>query len=168
VSEIRARPLHQSDWAAFRDLRLEALRTEPGKFAASYGDEAPKPPEDWQTIVAGPTHQVFGLFDQTRLIGITAVFTWRDDPTGETAILAMSFIVPEYRGHGRSKLLYEARLDWVRAQPQFRRVVVSHRASNDISRRAIQRHGFVFWKRAERTWPDGITEDEIFYELRVR
>jgi RimJ/RimL family protein N-acetyltransferase len=108
------------------------------------------------------------LFNGQRLVGITATFTWQGDPSGQTAVLAMSFIRPEYRGRGLSRLLYDARLDWIRTQPQFKRVVVSHRASNEVSRRANQRHGFHPIGRSQRIWPDGAIEDEIWYELRIR
>lgn len=163
------RPLDRADWEIFRELRLHALKTEPGKFASTHDAEATLPPEEWQeTITGSPPYQVFGLFDGERLIGITAAFTWREDPTGETALLAMSFIREEYRGRGLSRLLYEARLGWIRQQPKFKRIVVSHRESNEISRAANQRHGFVAFKRVPHEWPDGTTEDEIFYELRIR
>jgi RimJ/RimL family protein N-acetyltransferase len=168
LSEILIRALQPADWESFRELRLHALRTEPGKFFAAHADEVDKPPEEWRQTIAGPGHQVFGLHDGAHLVGITAAFTWREDPSGQTAILAMSFIRAEYRGKGLSNLLYQARLDWIRAQPQFKRIVVSHRESNDASRKAIHRHGFVFVKRAERTWPDGATEDELSYELRLK
>ena len=115
----------------------------------------------------GADHQVFGLFDGARLIGITAAFTWRDDPSGETVLLAMSFIIPEYRGRGLSQLLYKARLNWIRAHSQFRRVVIYHRESNEISRRANQRFGFSVLQRASRKWPDDATEDEVLYELKI-
>lgn len=168
MSDLRIRPLKQADWEAFRELRLHALRTEPGKFFSAHADEVDKRPEEWRQTIAGSDHQVFGLYHGAQLIGITAAFTWRDDPSGETAILAMSFILPEYRGKNLSNLLYQARLDWIRAQPQFKRIVVSHRESNDASRKAIHRHGFAFVKRIERTWPDGATEDELSYELRLK
>jgi RimJ/RimL family protein N-acetyltransferase len=79
----------------------------------------------------------------------------------------MSFIIPEYRGRGLSQLLYEARLNWIRARSQFRRVVVYHRESNESSRRANQRFGFSVLQRASRKWPDGATEDEVLYELKI-
>jgi RimJ/RimL family protein N-acetyltransferase len=151
----------------FKEFRLQALKVAPGVFATSYEEAVTRSPEQWQTTIRGPVHQVFGLFDDERLIGITAVFTSRDDPSGETAELAMSFILPEYRGQGLSRLLYETRLDWIRAQPQFRRVIVSHRASNEASRRANQRYGFLPIGRSTRKWPDGKSEDEIFYQLLI-
>jgi RimJ/RimL family protein N-acetyltransferase len=167
MSSVIIRALDPSEWTAFRDFRLQALRTAPGVFATSYEEALAATPEEWQGTVKGPAHQVFGLFDGECLIGITAVFTWREDPSGKTAILAMSFILPEYRGRGLSRLFYEARLDWIRTHPQFKRVVVSHRLSNEVSRRAIQRYGFRPTGHASRTWPDGVSEDEAWYELPI-
>ena len=167
MNAITIRALESSEWESFRDFRLESLKAAPGVFAISYDQAAAGPPEYWQTEIKGHDHQVFGLFDDKRLIGITAAFTYRGDLTGRTALLAMSFILPSHRGRGLSRLLYDARLAWIRAQPQFRRVLVSHRMSNEASRRANQRHGFVHTKNVPHTWPDGETEDEAFYELKI-
>jgi RimJ/RimL family protein N-acetyltransferase len=167
LTAIFVRAFDPSEWEIFRSLRLQALTDEPGVFAASYDSAAALSPVEWQDTVQGPDHQVFGLFDEAHLIGITAAFTWRDDPSGETALLAMSFIIPEYRGRGLSQLLYEARLNWVRAHSHFRRVVIYHRESNERSRRANQRFGFSVLQRASRKWPDGATEDEVLYELKI-
>ena len=162
------RPFEPSEWEAFRDFRLKALQSQPGAFSSSYESERQLPDERWQDYMRRDSaQQVFGLFDGVRLIGITAAFRYRGDPTGETAILAMSYIEPEYRGRGLSRLLYEARLDWVRAQPHFKRVVVGHRESNERSKRANQHFGFRYTDRESRTWPDGLTEDELNYELLI-
>jgi RimJ/RimL family protein N-acetyltransferase len=167
LTAISVRPLEEPEWAAFRNLRLQALRTEAGVFASTYEDEASKGPDEWRALIKNPAQKLFGLFDDKRLIGITAVFTWRNDPSGQTAILAMSFILPEYRGRGLARRLYRARLDWVRLHPQFKRVIVSHRESNSLSRRATERQGFVLTGRTQHTWPDGNTEDELHYELKI-
>lgn len=162
------RTLEASDWEAFRKIRLHALRTEPGVFYASYDSEIKLLPADWRALTAGDDqHQIFGLFDSEHLIGITAVFTWRDDPTGTTAVFAMSYIRPEYRGRALSALFYETRLAWVQSKPQFSRITVSHRLSNEVSRRANQRFGFKMTDRVAATWPDGSTEDEVLYELAL-
>ena len=165
---ITLRALTASEWIDVRDLRLHALKTEPGVFRSSFDKEAFEPPERWQETIQGDDHQLFGLFDEAQLIGITAVFTSRDDPTGQTALLAYTFIQPQYRGLGLSRLFYKARLDWIKSRPQYTRVVVSHRASNERSRHAILRHGFVESGDVERTWPDGATEPEITYELNPK
>ena len=164
---LTVRALTVSEWGLFRDLRLMALKDAPGAFATSYTQAAERPPETWQSLVRGPTNQIFGLFDGQHLVGITGAFAWPDDPSGETATLVMSYIVPAYRGRGLSRLLYAAALDWTRAHPRFGRVIVGMRASNAASRRACERHGFVRFRTATRTWPDGATEDETIYELRL-
>jgi len=167
MKTITIRPLISTEWVEFRDFRLQALQAAPGVFHSSYELEVTNGPEQWQRTLTSPTSRVFGLFDEEHLVGITAVFPSSEDPSGRTAILAMSFILPEYRERGLSRLLYKARLDWIRSQGVFKRIVVSHRASNEASRRAIERHGFLPTRSAPRTWPDGTVEDELFYELQI-
>jgi RimJ/RimL family protein N-acetyltransferase len=169
VSEpIAIRPLDPADWQAFREIRLSALQTEPGVFFSSYLAELALEPPEWQARIAGPGRVVFGLFAGDDLIGITGVVTDRDDPTGTTAMLAMSYIRPDYRGRRLTALFYEARLRWIAAQPHFTRAIVSHRASNTASARAILRAGFTRIGHGARTWPDGTTEDEVRYEFSLR
>jgi RimJ/RimL family protein N-acetyltransferase len=168
MAEIGIRPLERTEWSEFRDIRLLALKTNPGVFLATHEAAVERSPDEWKAMIGDEGRQVFGLFDESRLIGITGVYTASEDPSGSTAVLVMSFILPEYRGRGLSKLFYEARLQWIRARPRFSRVIVSHRKSNEASRRANQRHGFQFIRHAPRTWPDGSTEDEAFYEMKLR
>lgn len=146
-------------------MRLLALLTEQGVYSSSFEDEQSLEPEDWQDTISGHDHQVFGLFDGDELIGITGVFTWHEDATAQTALFAMTFILADYRGQGLARLLYESRLAWVRERPRFTRIIASHRETNDVSRRANQRHGFRIKGKSSRRWPDGKTEDEVIYEL---
>ena len=160
------RPLEPDEWEKFKELRLFALRTEPGMFCSTYAREAEFDEAEWRSRIRDDGGQAFGLFDGEHLVGLTAVYTNDDDdPSGATATLAMSFILPEYRGRGFAKMLYDARLTWIKAQAKFKRVTVSHRKSNDVSRKANQAHGFVQTGAQSRTWPDGITDDELMYEL---
>jgi RimJ/RimL family protein N-acetyltransferase len=167
MNSITIRALDTSEWETFRDVRLAALKESPGTYFTGYEEVANWSADAWQDAIKGLGHQVFGLFDGNQLIGITAAFTDREDPTGQTALLAMSYIKPAYRARGLSDFLYRARLAWIRSQPQFRRVVVSHRKSNEASRRANQRYGFVQINVTSYTWPDGETEDNVSYELAV-
>ena len=95
VNTITIRPLNSTEWVEFRDFRLQALQTAPGVFHSSYEVEVTNGPEQWQRTLTSPTSRVFGLFDEEHLVGITAVFPSSEDPAGRTAILAMSFILPE-------------------------------------------------------------------------
>jgi RimJ/RimL family protein N-acetyltransferase len=166
MSDFRIRSFVPEEWALFRDFRLAALAAAPGVYLGSVAESSTRSDEEWRAMLADPRHRIFALFDGETLIGITAAFTHREEP--QTALLAMSFILPAYRKAGLSRLLYEARLDWIRSAGRFRRVIVSHRASNEASRRANQHFGFVPIGRNSIAWPDGTTEDEINYELVLR
>ena len=167
MSPVAIRALDRSEWAMFRDFRLAALKAAPGAFATGYEEASRRTPEQWQATVSGDGHQVFGLFDNQRLVGISGVFAGTDDPRRESAVFVMSFILPEYRRRRLSHLLYRARLDWVLARPRFKRIETAVRASNAVSLGACRRFGFVPIGRAPRTWPDGTTEDEILCEMRL-
>ena len=159
------RAIRPDEWESFRELRLHALRTEPGVFLSPYATESAYAPEEWQKLLAIDDGQVFGLYDDDRLVGVTAAFTWRHDPSRKTAVFAMTYILPEYRGRGLSRLYFDARIAWVRAHPQFEKMVVSHRVGNEPSRSAILRAGFTYWKTESKTWPDGTVADEDLYTL---
>ena len=162
------RALGVGDLNAFREMRLRALREHTGFFGVHPDEAAASPDSYWEETLDGRGKQVFGLFDGARMIGITAVFTDREDPSGQTAVLAMSYILPEYRGRKLSRLLYQARIDWAKAQPPFKRIVVSHRADNESSRRANQTFGFEHVGSKEKRWPDGTVAQDECYVMRIK
>jgi RimJ/RimL family protein N-acetyltransferase len=169
ASEVALRELTAADWRALRALRLHALQSEPGLFFTPYAIEVDHDEAWWIALAGGDaTHQLFGFFDADRLVGMSGVFRDRDDPSGRTAVLGMSYIMPEYRGTGLVARLYAARLAWARAHPEFMRAIVGHRRSNEPSRRAIARSGFVSTGTRPHHWPDGSDEDYVAYEMVLR
>lgn len=166
--DIDVRALLPADWAAYKAMRLHALRTEEGLFFSAYEAEQGLTDDEWRERTQNPNRQMFGVFDGERLIGITGVQTARGDASGASAMLISSYLLPEYRGRGITRLMYDARLAWIRAQGRYTRVEVSHRRSNEPSMRAIRRAGFVPTTAAAMTWPDGTVEDEVQYELLLR
>ena len=169
TSEVALRELTVADWPALRALRLRALQSEPGVFFTPYAREVEHDEAAWRALATGDAaHQVFGLFDAGKLVGMSGVFRDRDDPSGRTAVFGMSYIMPAYRGTGLVARLYAARLAWARAHPEFVRVVVGHRRSNEPSRRAITRSGFRPTGTRPHHWPDGSDEDYVAYEMVLR
>lgn len=162
------RQLQASDPELFQTFRLMSLQTCPGMFSSSYDREKDLPLTHWEELLADPFGTVFGLFGGAEMVGLTAIYTDRSDPTGETVAVAMSYIREDFRGRGLSVLRYEARLEWARSRPQLKCIRVGHRASNEASRRANQRHGFKLISRSSRVWPDGSQDDHLKYELLLR
>lgn len=142
MSAIIIRQLTPADWEEFRALRLKAITEHPEFFVTDVPQEQNAPPAYWQDMLDGHGKALFGLFDHHTMIGMAGAFPSRHEPAGQTAYLGMDFIHPDYRGRHLAHLFYTARLDWLKVQEKYVRVLVSHRAGNDASRRAIEHFGF--------------------------
>jgi len=160
------RHLTPEDWQEFAAIRLEALKRNRGVFTSNYEKEHAYDEHQWKSHwLSQGNKSVFGLFDGLKLIGITGVFTYKDDASGKTGIMGLSYIQPDYRGQGLSDFLYRAHIDWAVNHKEWTKLIIGHRETNEPSRRANQRHGFQFTHRVNRTWPDGAQEDELCYEI---
>lgn len=168
VEGIQIRPFAAHEWQSYKTIRLLALDTDPRFFGESLDEARAKPDESWQAHLDDPGRVVFGIFHHNELIGMTGIVIDKEEPSGQTAKLWGSWLAPEWRGKGLSRKMYETRLAWAKAQPGVKRVIVSHRKSNAVSKRANQRWGFKFTHAAERVWPGNQKETEFFYELVVK
>ena len=164
---ISIRQLHENDWRLLSEVRLKALQTDPQVFGSNFEYESKFTIDDWKSRLKAKDSAVFMLFDGDAPIGMTGVAIDREDVTRRTALLWGSWLETAYRGRGVSKLIYRTRIDWAKAQRSVERIVVSHRASNHASKYANQKHGFVLTRTLEKLWHDGLTEDEVFYELKL-
>lgn len=165
MSEYSIRKLDENDWLIFKQIRLEALATDPFVFGSTHAAESARNDEEWSEPLKSTSGVIFVIFDSRAQVGITGIGVHRDDPSERSALLWGSWLAPEVRGKGLSRMLYESRIDWAREHPTIERIVVSHRASNLASKFANQNFGFVPTHVTEKIWNDGITEEECHYEL---
>jgi len=163
IDAIDVRLFEPDEWQIYKAIRLKALQSDPGVFGSNYGREVVYTDEEWQARMTDATRGVFGVFHYGDIIGMTGVATSKDDPAA--AVLWGSWLEKSWRGKGISERMYKARLDWARAQPQFKRIIVAHRQSNTASKMANQKHGFVFTHLEHHVWPDGTEEPELHYTL---
>lgn len=159
---IAIRQLGPDDWRAFRDIRLRALAESPGNFFRPLAEEEAAPDARWIDLLSSDRQALFGLHGHDAPIGITGVFTSRDDPA--VAEFGMTWLDPAWRGRGLSALFYRERIAWARAR-RFARIVVSHRRSNETSRRAMLAAGFHQTGATPHRWPDGQDDDDVHYEM---
>lgn len=153
------------DVEQYKSLRLEALQMDSGMFCNKYENEAAFPREQWLARLSNPNGACFGLYYGDELIGITSIIV-SDKEKPDEACLTQSYIRETHRGKGRSKMLYEARLAWAKAH-QIKCLKVGHRASNLASKAANQHYDFIYTHSERNTWPDGKTEDMLYYELML-
>ena len=108
-----------------------------------------------------------GTVGGDRLAGLSAVFGWREDKSGKSALLAMWYMDAAHRRGGDFTKLVQASIDWAEAQPCFERIVVSHREGNAASRRVNQKFGFYHTHTHSELWPDGVRAKQHFYERQI-
>ncbi len=163
MSEYTIRQLRKEDWAIYKEIRLESLQKEPRSFGASYADESLRTDSEWQQRLEKPNDAFFGVFDGSVCVALAGVVEKKDDP--EAAVLIAHYVREPYRGQGLSNLFYKASIEWTYQQKRFKRIIVCHRAWNVASKAAIQKHGFRYTHSESKTWPDGVAEENVFYEL---
>ena len=156
--------LTPNDLEIFKSIRLEALHLEPHLFGSNFERESLFSDQDLLEVLTDITRSYFALKVAEIVVGVTGIMTSKENSS--QAILIASYIRSEYRRKGGSELLYEARLDWAK-KSGFAEVIVSHRASNEASRKANQKYDFVFTHSMQHTWNDGAVEDENFYRLKL-
>ncbi|MDR3681564.1 MAG: GNAT family N-acetyltransferase [Flavipsychrobacter sp.] len=156
------RQLTAKDVSIYKKMRLEALYLEPEKYSVWHAEESILPDSYWLAKISNPHAAYFGLFINEVPIGITGIIIDKNNP--ETALMMQSYIRAVHRGKGLSRMLYDARISWAQAHG-LKRLLVGHRESNIISKAAIQHFNFKYAYSEPRAWPDGITEDILYYEL---
>ena len=159
--------LDENDWEMFKRIRLRALQTDPTVFGSNYDREANRTEAEWRDQLANLNTAVFVVFKNDRPVGVTGAAVDRHDVSQKTVLLWGSWVEPDGREKGISKLFYEARIAWAREQPGVERITVSHRESNVASKYANQRFGFVFTHETTKVWNDGTSEREFHYELTL-
>jgi RimJ/RimL family protein N-acetyltransferase len=165
-SSYTIRRLFHEDVEIYKAMRLEALQLEAGVFGSSYSRENVFTNEQWLSRLTGQNTAFFGLFYQQELIGITGIVIDWDDK--ELAHMVQSYIRKAHRGRGLSRLYYDARLQWARNYPGLKIVRTGHRESNITSKAANQHYDFKFAYRESTDWPDGTTEDVLYYDLKLK
>lgn len=153
------RQLKENEWSTYKQMRLEALQIEPSMFRTSIPEEATLTDTEWKERIKHP-RAVFVLLEKNTPIGMTSILLLKD----EEAYLGQSYIQKEYRGIGLSVLLFKAPMKWAR-DLHLKKLSISHRESNIISKAANQRLGFKYTHRETIDWLDGTREDVLYYAL---
>jgi ribosomal protein S18 acetylase RimI-like enzyme len=138
--------LKDSDWHAFKTLRLRALHTDPQAFSSPYIREASYPDETWQGWLqdanAGKDSWLFFARLDGELVGMTGAYRDENDRrTGAAQIYGM-YLDPQARGHGIARALLDALLRRLAAYPEIARVHLAVNPAQQDAARLYQEAGF--------------------------
>ncbi len=167
-NNFSVRTLSASDVQSFKEVRLSALREYPQYFLDNADKASKRSDAEWEDYLVGDNKRVFGLFNNDILIGIASIFKPELEAHKDIAYLAMGFVHPNFRGLGLSSLLYNARLEWAKNNPNINILKISHRKGNTVSSKAIIKNGFKYIDEEQETYGDGTTEISLKYQLNLR
>src|SRR5262249_29523872 len=115
---ITIRPTRDEDVTAYRELRLQALRTHPEAFGATYEEGLAQPIERWQQNVRDGAGTDLGISYVAEaggaLIGMTGIYRHKSAKMGHRATIWGVYVRPDWRGAGIADALIGACVSWAR------------------------------------------------------
>lgn len=141
---VTVRRIKPEDGPAFRDVRLQALQTDPTAFGSSYDREADRPPESWDTWAAatsaGNDQAMFVAETDHGLVGLAGAFRIEGNPRS-LHLIAM-WVEPRFRGRGHGRILTDRVISWAR-QADADEIGLWVVTGNDVARHLYESCGFV-------------------------
>ena len=134
------RRLQQSDAAAYRTVRLDALRLHPEVFGSSYEEESQYPLAEFARFIS-PPDTVIGAFAGDRLVGISGIYVSRKLKQQHKGHIVGVYVDAAHRRAGLARKLVEVVIAEAR-QAQLRLVQLSVTVGNEAARRLYVRMGF--------------------------
>jgi ribosomal protein S18 acetylase RimI-like enzyme len=130
---------NMADAALFRDIRLEALRTNPEAFGSNFDVESAQP-MSWFSDRLGSS-VLLGAFNATELVGIAGFAIQQGQKSAHKGLLWGMYVRPNTRTIGVGRRLVEAILDVARQHVELIQLAVVH--DNAAARRLYASLGFV-------------------------
>jgi ribosomal protein S18 acetylase RimI-like enzyme len=152
------RRLTSADAAAYRTIRLEALRQDPECFGSTFETENAQPPSWFAARLDGST--VLGAFRGADLKGIVGLLVPQGPKRAHKGMLWGMYVRPAARRAGVGRRLAEAIIALARERVEL--VQLSVIADNTAARRLYAGLGFVEYGVEKRALKhDGRTYDDI-------
>ncbi|HXN04774.1 MAG TPA: GNAT family N-acetyltransferase [Candidatus Acidoferrum sp.] len=158
MADLVIRRLAAADWAAFRAVRVAALRDAPEAFGSTASDAERFDEEEWRRRVEARAVFIAEVAGQDAGLaaGIAA------DRPGDAELISM-WVAPAWRGQGVGDRLVEAVLGWA-AGEGFATVRLWVTKGNARAERLYARHGFASTGRMQPMGEEG--SGRLEFEMR--
>jgi RimJ/RimL family protein N-acetyltransferase len=139
ASQIRIRRLTPSEGAAYRQIRLEALRLNPESFGSTFEAENARPLEHFSERVA--SCPVFSAFRDAEIVGMAGFWGREGIKDAHKAMLWGMYVRQNARNMGVGRRLVEAVIGFARKHVEVLQLSVV--SENESARRLYASLGFV-------------------------
>jgi ribosomal protein S18 acetylase RimI-like enzyme len=165
TASISVRRLDPAEAEIFRAIRLEALRTHPPAFAASFEVECGRPLIHFADTLG--RNAIFSAWRESELLGVAGYYREETPKHAHKGGLWGMYVRKEARGSGAADQLVEAVVRHARREVEI--LVLGVGVHNVPAQRLYSRHGFVEYGREARALKVGeIYYDEIMMRLVLR
>jgi RimJ/RimL family protein N-acetyltransferase len=139
TTQIQIRRLAPSESAAYREIRLEALRSSPEAFGSTFEAESVRPLAHFSERIA--SCPVFGAFRDSEIVGMAGFLGREGAKDAHKGYLWGMYVRVGARNAGVGKKLAQAVIDYARQHVEVLQLDVV--SENEAARRLYSRLGFV-------------------------
>lgn len=167
---IAVRRLEPGDAAAWKALRLAALRECPAAFSASLDDECTTPLASIAARMAPDSgRNYFGAFDGDQLVGVVAMAREDAAKLRHKAFIRAMYVDPAARGQGAGRQLMAQALACAQGMDGLRSVTLDVTAGQEAALGLYQSLGFqVYGREPGALLVDGRLYDTLLMVLHVQ
>lgn len=172
MGQIVIKPLHPLEWQKYREIRLEALKTNPTAFSNAYEDVVKYAEEKWRKQLEQSQKRdgefYLFAFDGDKVIGMNGAY-WKNKPVlRHVAEVFGVFVNPGYRGKGVGRRLMEDVILEIKKNPQFMKIRIGVNAENIPALKLYESFGLKVVGKLEKELKFGDRYcDELLLELII-
>ncbi len=159
MTNIQIISLDPSRWRESKELRLEALKSDPLAFGSSYEENLEFDDQLWieRTTAAYEKKNSITIYAEAegKLIGVMGAFWTNRIKTGHIATIVGVYVSSDYRGQGVGKRLLQSLSDEITAVPQIEKINLTVNTTQTAAQKLYETFGFQ---------PIGIARKELKYE----
>ncbi|MCL4530034.1 MAG: GNAT family N-acetyltransferase [Chloroflexi bacterium] len=163
------RQAKESDAQAYRELRLEALRSHPDAFSADYAVNEQRPMTFWAERMRslGDENTMFFAVHEIDLIGMCGIFRGDSPKTRHSASIVSVHVKSGWRGLRIADELIATCIEWAR-QHEIKIVKLGVNAANASAIKCYERCGFTaYGTEPQAMYVHGTMYDELLMARSV-
>lgn len=169
MQNISIRPLEQSDFPAFVELRTLGLSTDPYAFWASKEEEGPELRQKFEGTITHKFNFSLGAFLSDQLVGIMTFIRYDQYKLSFKGNIVGVYVHPDFRGVKVGDRLLAATIERAFAIDGLTKLMLAVTANNSKAKNLYEKYGFVeygFEKTGMRV--GDIYYDQFFMHLEKR
>lgn len=163
------RKLNPQDLQAFKQIRLEALQTNPESFGSNFAREmAYEDSKFLQLMVSDDSRYILGMFDDDALVSTMGVFSPNGSPADVVAIWGV-YTMPEFRGQKISKQILLRVIEDAKSNPALNKIQLGVTDASVAAQALYKSAGFeTYAVEADAIVHGELSMCEILMELDVK